>query len=81
MSSSLSERGFITVTAIVWAALAVVGTFAIIYTGISGVVFSFVMFVVAVPSWVRTVREREGHNDDLEKRLGDLANRMSELSS
>ncbi|MGC8974506.1 MAG: hypothetical protein ACP5KY_09975 [Thermoproteus sp.] len=80
MSGSLSERGLIVVTALVWITLAVVGIFAVAYTGINGLVFMFVVYIVAVASWSRVVKEsRPG--GDLERQLSELANKISELSA
>ena len=84
MSSSLSERGLITVTAIVWATIAVAVAFMVAYTGIDGVVFAFVVLIVAVGVWARVIRERNwmpAKNIDLENQINELSSRISELSA
>ena len=79
----LSERSLIIVTAIVWTALAASGIVAVIKTGVAGIVFLFIIFMVAVPAWAHVVREREKgvSSTELEKRLAELSSKISELSA
>ena len=83
MSSGLSERGLIIVTAIVWTAIAVSSAFIVIYTRTAGVIFAFVILAAAILAWARVLRERgKGISDtELEKRLAELSSKISELSA
>ena len=83
MSSGLSERGLIIITAIVWTAIAISSAFIVIYTRTTGVIFAFAILAAAILAWARVLREREkGMNStELEKRLAELSSKISELST
>jgi len=85
VSSNLSERGLIIVTAIVWAALAVVGALVVMYTGIDGVVFDFIVFIIAISVWARVIKLMAWRSveagGNLEKQLSELSSRISELNA
>ena len=83
MSSRLSEKGLIIITAIVWAAIAISSAFIVVYTGTTGVVFASTILAAAILAWARVLREREKgmSSTELEKSLAELSSKISELST
>ena len=82
MSSGLSERGLMIITAIVWAAIAISSAFMVVYTHTTGVVFAFIVFIVAISAWAKVLRERGAERStELEKMINELNSKISELSA
>jgi membrane protein implicated in regulation of membrane protease activity len=74
--SSINKREFLLITAIVWTALTIVSVVMIMYTGVDGVIFTFIVFIVTVLAWARVIRTRD--STDL---LVELNSKISELSA
>ncbi|ABW02313.1 hypothetical protein [Caldivirga maquilingensis] len=83
--SSKYDRGFIVETAIVWVVVGISVVAMVMYAGITGVVFSFVVLVVGVTSWSRIIRSKEeshsiGQASDVSKSIEELSEQMQLLN-
>jgi hypothetical protein len=68
-------------TIVVWLAVAVGVVFMVVYTGVSGVVFAFVVLVVGVSVWRRVLRDSgNSAQEDIQKALTDLKTQLALLN-
>mgnify|MGYP001773083390 CR=1 FL=1 len=79
------DRGFIVETIIVWAVVGISVVAMVMYTGVTGVVFSFVVLVVGITSWSRIIRSKEalpstGQVGDVGKSIEELNKQIQMLS-
>lgn len=80
------DRSFIVETAIVWAVVGGISVVAMVmYAGVTGVVFSFVVLVVGVTSWSRIIRTKEavpsvGQVSDFGKSIEELNRQIQMLN-
>ncbi|MGC8557957.1 MAG: hypothetical protein ACP5NC_03060 [Nitrososphaeria archaeon] len=83
MSESNIDKNLIIISLITWIAVAASVIAMVIYTGITGVVFAFVVLVVAVGSWSKTVRDYNQKNkkqdDELSVEIKELIKEIQEL--
>ncbi len=80
MNNSKYDTSFIIITAIVWAAVTISVVAMAIYAGVTGIVFAFVVIIVAVTSWSRVVREKEHAKPDVDKAIDELNKQIQLLS-
>jgi uncharacterized protein YoxC len=80
MNNSKYDASFIIITAIVWAAVTISVVAMAIYAGVTGIVFAFVVLIVAVTSWSRVVREKGRTEPDVDKAI-DALNKQIQLLS
>ncbi|KUO92569.1 MAG: hypothetical protein RXR16_03315 [Thermocladium sp.] len=80
MNNSKYNASFIIITAIVWAAVTISVVAMAIYAGVTGIVFAFVVLIVAVTSWSRVVREKGRTEPDVDKAI-DALNKQIQLLS
>lgn len=80
MNNSKYDASFIIITAIVWAAVTISVVAMAIYAGVTGIVFAFVVLIVAVASWSRVVREKGRTEPDVDKAI-DALNKQIQLLS
>jgi membrane protein implicated in regulation of membrane protease activity len=83
MSESNIDKNLIIISLITWVAVAASVIAMVIYTGIPGVVFAFIVMVVAVGSWSKTVRDYNQKNkkqdDELTGEIKELIKEIQEL--
>jgi uncharacterized membrane protein len=83
LSESNVDKNLIILSLITWAAVAASVIAMVIYTGIAGVVFAFVVLVVAVGSWSKTVRDynqkNKNQDDELSSNIKELIKEIQEL--
>jgi membrane protein implicated in regulation of membrane protease activity len=83
MSEGNIDKNLIILSLITWVAVAASVIAMVIYTGIPGVVFAFVVLVVAVGSWSKTVRDYNQKNkkqdDELTGEIKELIKEIQEL--
>lgn len=83
MSESNIDKNLIILSLITWASVATSVIAMVIYTGIPGVVFAFVVLVVAVGSWSKTIRDYNQKNkeqdDELSVEIKELIKEIKEL--
>lgn len=65
-------------TIIVWAVVGISVVAMVMFTGIPGIVFSFIVLIVAVTSWSRIIRSKEA-SSQLGK-VSDVRQSIEELS-
>jgi len=70
------DRNMIILTLITWVAVAASVITMVIYDGLDGAAFAFIVLLVAVPVWSRVIREY-GRGDG--KREDELAGEIREL--
>jgi len=82
-----TDTNLIVSTVVVWVAVTVGAVAMVVYTGISGVVFSFVVYVVGLGIWGRVLRDRRyqgaGNNEqaftELRSQLASLNEKVDSL--
>ncbi|MGC8661844.1 MAG: hypothetical protein ACP5TZ_05015 [Nitrososphaeria archaeon] len=83
MSESSTNKNLIILSLIVWVAVAASSIAMVIYTGIQGVVFAFIVIVVAISVWSRTLRDlnqkNSRHDDELVNEIRELTKEIQEL--
>ncbi|MCL4343875.1 MAG: hypothetical protein JRM84_02695 [Nitrososphaerota archaeon] len=77
-------RDMLFLSLVVWIAVAASVIAMVVYTGVTGVVFAFIVLVVAVTSWSRVVRDsnrksNEHGNDELLNEIKELTQEIKEL--
>lgn len=77
MSENKIDKNMLALSLVVWIAVAISVIFMVVYTGISGVVFAFIVLVVAVGSWSSVIRK---YNINSSSQESELANQIKELT-
>ncbi|MDG6930523.1 MAG: hypothetical protein JRN10_04700 [Nitrososphaerota archaeon] len=77
-------RDMLLLSLVVWIAVAASVIAMVVYTGVTGVVFAFIVLVVAVTSWSRVVKDSnrkssERDNDELLNEIKELTQEIKEL--
>ncbi|BBD73310.1 hypothetical protein HS1genome_1699 [Sulfodiicoccus acidiphilus] len=73
----MSERrtDFLVATLVVWLSVLVVSVFMVVFTGVPGVVFAFVVILVALGVWRRT----RWRDDEVAQRLESIERKLDEI--
>jgi len=83
LSENKIDKNMLAISIVVWGAVAVSVAFMVAYAGITGVVFAFVVLIVALGTWSRVLREYYGkknkEEDQLAEQIKDLTKEIQEL--
>ena len=78
MSENKIDKNMLALSIVVWAAVALAAVYMVVYTGDTGVVFAFIVLVVAIGSWNRVLRDYYGKKNKVEE--DQLAEQIKELT-
>lgn len=77
-----TDTGLIVSTIVVWVAVTVGAVAMVMYTGISGVVFAFIVFVVGLGVWGQVLRGRHRSQgaENIDQTLVEIRSQLTALN-